>query len=547
MTVRQLAATARRGLLSGRSLFGAVGFNSTSTATAQPSTAAATVSAPPAASLIRLTNASIYRLGQTEAPLFQDLTWHLGTNETWAIIGPVGSGRSTLFTALQGKLRVLPAASLKYDFIRRLEAKGDGRDLWPSQLIKVVSFETTASTAAYMQERYHSYRDEDDLTLRQWIKTRDTDATDSGIENAAQKLGLAHLLDGSLMNLSNGQSRRARILEALLAKPEILLLDEPFMGLDPDQRRTVSKVLRDLAETGETKVILSLRAMDRVPSWVTHTLQLSGRGKIEHIGPVEDMPTLAPEVVEEQVTINPSKLASSTPTPRPAPFAIPPVELKNVTVTHRSIQILKNISWTIHAGSRWALLGSNGSGKTTLLALILGDHPQCYSQDISMFGRRRGTGETLWSVQREIGHVSPEVHNHFPRGMRVLEAVFGGWYENRYVAKSSVTPEQKDDARALLEESGLHGLEDKEFRDLSTGEQRLVLICRALITRPKLLILDEPFQGMDEGMVEMCKKWLDEKLDEEQALVFVTHVQEEVPGCIDRILRLDKGEVVEMK
>jgi molybdate transport system ATP-binding protein len=222
----------------------------------------------------------------------------------------------------------------------------------------------------------------------------------------------------------------------------------------------------------------------------------------------------------------------------------PVIELHHVTVTYDNHPILDDISWTVRAGERWAVVGPNGSGKTTLLSLVCGDHPQAYSNDVRLFGQRRGTGESIWDVKRRIGLVSPELHLYFTEPLTATETAATGFFD--VLARRRTTPDQDATLRELLAEFGIAALAERPFARLSTGEQRLVLLVRALVKRPPLLILDEPFQGLDEQVIERTRDWLDEKLWPEQTLVFVSHYEEEIPRTVGRRLRLDGGRVVEV-
>jgi molybdate transport system ATP-binding protein len=218
------------------------------------------------------------------------------------------------------------------------------------------------------------------------------------------------------------------------------------------------------------------------------------------------------------------------------------IELRNVTVSHGGRTILRDVNWTVRAGERWAVLGPNGSGKTTLLSLLCGDHPQAYSNEVYLFGRRRGTGESIWDVKRNVGLVSPEFHLYFSEPLTASRAAATGFFDT--LTDRRTTPDQDAAAAGLFAAFGLTPLADRPFRQLSTGEQRLVLLARALVKRPPLLILDEPFQGLDDDTVELVRGWLDRELRADQTLLFVSHLPGEIPACVTRTLRLDAGAVV---
>jgi molybdate transport system ATP-binding protein len=222
----------------------------------------------------------------------------------------------------------------------------------------------------------------------------------------------------------------------------------------------------------------------------------------------------------------------------------PIVELHNVTVSHGGRSILRDVTWTVRAGERWAAVGPNGSGKTTLLSLLCGDHPQAYSNDVRLFGRRRGTGESVWDVKRQVGLVSPEFHLYFTEPLTADRAAATGFFDA--VVGHPTTPAQDAAVRGLFEAFGIAHLAGRPFRQLSTGEQRLVLLVRALVKRPPLLILDEPFQGLDADTMQRVRDWLDAHLGADQTLLFVSHHEDEIPPSVTRRLRLSEGNVVEV-
>ena len=220
------------------------------------------------------------------------------------------------------------------------------------------------------------------------------------------------------------------------------------------------------------------------------------------------------------------------------------IALRDVTVAYGGRPVLDRVSWTVCRGERWALVGPNGSGKTTLLSLVCGDHPQAYGTDVSVFGQRRGTGESIWDVKRRIGLVSPELHLYFTHPMTAHAAAATGFFD--VVTPRPTTADQDAAVGRLFAEFELSDVAGRPFGRLSTGQQRLVLLVRALVKNPELLILDEPFQGLDRPAVEHAKAWLDAHLGADQTLVFVSHHPNEIPASVTRFLRLDGGRVAEV-
>ena len=200
------------------------------------------------------------------------------------------------------------------------------------------------------------------------------------------------------------------------------------------------------------------------------------------------------------------------------------------------------MTWTVRRGERWHLAGPNGAGKSTLLSVVVGDHPQAYSNDVRLFGRRRGTGDTVWEVKRRIGFVSPEFYLTFGEPLTARRAAATGFTDT--LVSPRTTPSQDAAVADLFAAFGLTGVAEVPFARLPGGAQRLVLLARALVKRPDLLVLDEPFQGLDADGLSRVRGWLAAHLRPEQALVLVTHHADELPAGLTHTLRLDGGRVV---
>ena len=481
--------------------------------------------------LICFDSATLFRLDGSVA--LRDFSWQIQEGHTWAIIGPTGSGKTSLTESLRGRHR-LESGSLTWPLIDRLRATGRAIG-WPTEVIQVLSFKEESRLFSYgkhyYQQRYNFIEAEEDLTLCAFLRTG-VSASEESIQLASAQLGLDDLMPLSFIKLSNGQTRRARIAKIMLSRPELLILDEPFMGLDVAGRTEVAQILGDMIRRG-TRILLITRP-DAIPEWVTHVLELGITGSVKACTRSE---------ILEQSSID---TAASKPTATLAKpdETVPIVELRNVHVAYDGKPILQNISWTVRTGERWALLGPNGSGKTTLLSLLCGDHPQAYRNEIRLFGQLRGTGESIWDIKRRIGFVSPEMHLYFSEPLSVARTIATGFHD--VLAYRPITSEQQSAIRKMLEAFGIAELADRYFARLSTGQQRLVLFLRALVKEPPLLILDEPFQGMDSATIAMARDWLDKRLCPDQTLLFVSHYEEEIPRTVKRRLRLIGGRTAEL-
>jgi len=425
-------------------------------------------------------------------PIVRDFTWAGAAGDSWAIVGPTGSGKTTLLEALAGRHRVvrgersIPEASSYVGF------REDSRLFSPSNF--------------YYQQRFEFNEPDDCPTAREFLGLAPPELV--------EQFHLAGLLDLKLLKLSNGQQRRLRIAKGLLKKPALLLLDDPFSGLDTATRAELDGHLRKLGDSGVT-VVLTCRA-DAVPDWVGQTLVL-GDG-----GPATGGTTILTATGGARIL--------------PGDAII---EMANVTVRHGGRAILHTIDWRVNRGERWAVLGPNGSGKTTLLSLLCGDHPQAFGNDIRLFGQRRGSGETIWELKARIGLVSPEMHQYFPRMLSAREAVASGFCDR--FAPEKLTVEQAARVEVLLNRFQLIAASSHRWWQLSTGTQRLLLFLRAIVKRPELLIFDEPFQGMDSITIRRIHDWLATDLTTEQTLLLVVHDAAELPPGMTDTLRLSEG------
>jgi molybdate transport system ATP-binding protein len=491
--------------------------------------------------VFELARATVLRDGQA---VLSDFSWAVCEGEAWAVVGPTGSGKTTLAEVLLGR-HPLNGGALGWPLFDRLRATGRHVD-YPSQVVAHVTFKEDSRLFSYAG-RYYQQRFEfadsgsaSPLALTDFLNL----GTDAERAAVCERFGLHELLNQPFVTLSNGQTRRARLARALLAKPEVLVLDDPFMGLDTSARTNLAELLGVLIRDGK-RVVLICRE-DAVPAWVTHVLQVGKtegergsqeRGREDRVGERGSGGQGARGASAGAL----SPLAPRPPSPTLSEAA-PIIHLTDVTVTHAGHTILDRVSWSVRAGERWAVLGPNGSGKTTLLSLLCGDHPQAYANDVRLFGRRRGTGETIWDVKRNVGLLSPEFHLYFGEPLSAERTAATGFFDT--LTDRPTTPEQDDRVRELFAALGIAQLVGRKFKCLSTGEQRLVLLARALVKRPPLVILDEPFQGMDARATARCRAYLDRELTAGQTLLFVTHEPDELPRSVSKTLRLERGRVV---
>ncbi|KAJ7073159.1 P-loop containing nucleoside triphosphate hydrolase protein [Mycena amicta] len=517
--------------------------------------------------ILSLPKADIYRFGDATnlaTPVLRTtVPWSIQSNESWAVVGSGSGDKSLIFDMLTGHLRIHPPPGQLYPFLA-----GDD----PYKHISLVSFANrrTASGAFYdFSARYGAVRDEERYTLRETMfpetirdlkartrvvldEQRNRNRADEALfEDLVGKMGLRELMDLPRVVLSNGQTRRARILKALLGKPRLLLLDEPLTGLDVSNRATVLSILHALHEANRPHVILGLRTQDSVPEWVTHLALVDDDGVIR-VGTKHDMLPYKEQMAKSRA----ESAAMPVRSRRTPPPGEPVVEMRDVNVTYGPRRVLKNINWTIRKGERYHLRGTNGSGKTTLLALLTGDHPQSYTQSsgLTLFGTPRQKLATP-TLHSKIGVLTPELFDAFPRrapGMSVWEVIatgFDGGYISRGEQGVGITArdgggelgkeewewrvgrvwEVLDALSSSSSPDTTKSFSQQKFHTLPIPAQRLVLLMRALVGQHPLLLLDEVWSGMDARMVRDVHAYLRNATGQEQAVVVVTHVEEEVP------------------
>lgn len=481
--------------------------------------------------LVVMTDATFVRPGGVVS--LRGVNWAVRGGEVWAVTGPTGSGKTTLVEAVLGLHRVA-SGRVEWPILDRVREAGRPAE-WPGDVIRRVSFREDSRLFSYRGHYYQQrfeFGDEPDVPTVRHFLAAGTGATPAEIETTAARLGVAGLLDLSLMKLSNGQTRRARLARALLAKPELLILDDPFVGLDVAGRADLVELLGGLVREGQ-HLILVCRP-DQMPEWVTNIFDLSPEGWASGVrGTTSKIPP--------SLNYRPSTLLHTSDPSPPRAEVTDYVSLRHVTVRHGGRTILDDVSWTVRPGERWLLLGPNGSGKTTLLSLLCGDHPQAFAEDVRLFGKRRGTGETIWDVKHNVGLISPEFHLYFTEPLSAARAVATGFSDT--LADRPTTAAQDARVRDLLTAVGILPLADRSFATLSTGEQRLVLLARALVKSPPLVILDEPFQGLDLPHIARLRDWLAASLRPDQALIFVTHDENEKPEGVTHTLRLEAGRI----
>lgn len=342
----------------------------------------------------------------------------------------------------------------------------------------------------------------------------------------ADRLGIRHLLSRPYRFLSSGEGRKVLLAQALMAKPELLVLDEPFDGLDSQAQTDLKQILNELHEAGQTLVLIVNR-LEEIPS---HAQQvgLLNQANLIMLGEAKQL-TSHPELASWLAMSTQAKADWPAPAQTPAEPEWPLVRLRKLRIQYDDHLIIRDLDWEIQPGQHWQLVGPNGAGKSTLLSVITGDHPQGYANDVTLFGRQRGSGESIWDIKKHIGYVSPALHLDYRVRTTALNVILSGYFDSIGLYETAGDQLVRL-AQQWLNRLGLDTQARQPFHDLSFGQQRLLLIARALVKHPKLLILDEPLQGLDPFNRELVRHAISDLMQSGRSqILFVSHHQEDAP------------------
>ena len=459
-------------------------------------------------------------------PLTTPINLSLFEGEQWIIYGANGSGKSSLAKIISSTQR--PAAGKVYYNFGATETNS------PSQNIARITFidrhAATTTDLPYQMRWNTASADPVYFPLATDLLPDLSTLPHEFVDKLFSAKELEKIKKKAIISLSSGEYRRFQLLRILSRRPKILIADNPFIGLDHDGCQQVSSLITMAMETLHITILMITSRLNILPNGFTHIVTIEKNN-------VTKTPLDKHSLPKPISTCN-LKNIKSTHSPTQNPVV---AEGHNITIKYNTQTLLQNFNFTIRRGQHWALTGPNGSGKSTLLSLICADNPQSYACNISLFGKKRGSGESIWEIKKHIGFVSPEMHRHTNTRQTASDIIARGIYDSQGKYKKP-TPEAIKQALTLLEKFNIHTKSEIPFGSLSSGEQRIVLLCRAFIKNPELLILDEPFHALDDNNISIAKKMISQYCaNPNNTLIMVSHNTEEFPPERDHIITLSKN------
>ena len=474
--------------------------------------------------VVHITNLTLHYAGQ---PVLCGLSWSIYPGEQWVIGGKSGSGKSSLAKAIVQQVPAVGEISFAFNTALDLPAQAYYLSNW----YQFANLEGERNF--YYQQRYNKQQKNDTHTVYADLMRfgEKNKLAFSDVEPILAALGFDNCRETQLIALSSGEHKKLQLVQALWLRPQVLILDEPYTGLDRQSRINLNVMLDELAAAGCTLILISND--QQLPTSINRYAQIVD-GQLQAVDGTHAF--LQDE--QRKAKVFPYFLQKA---PNVDGESI--VDLRNVSVRYDEKLVLKEVSWSVKAGEKWLLQGPNGSGKSTLLSLLNGDHPQAYANDIWLFGKKRGSGESIWDIKEKIGIISPELHWYFDKNATVWHAIASGFYDS-IGWFLNVKYEEKRQIEQLLDFFDLLADKDKLLHTLPLGKQRLALLARTIIKNPPLLILDEPCQGLDRAQTAHFNAVVDELSAFGKTLIYVGHYEAQLPNSLDRRLVLEQGEVI---
>ncbi len=497
------------------------------------------------------------RIEDSKRVSIEEFDFEMKENEAWLVIGPNGGGKAEFIKALSGEKRIVMNGS---DSVYENDFVGSVETVSLEVAAKLIEQERELDETEYMD------RLDEGRTGRRFICEvlggPDAKHRHVPLPPIASKLealpeiklcGIEKILDRGLRLMSTGEIRRTLLARALLSKKRLLILSDPFAGLDVKSRSILLEFFQTIAGkmNSSPKIILSMERYFEIPQTITNVVEFAG-GKVSFSGTKAEYERVLEERRKEKEKVRDSEksafLSELNEISESTKFLQNEkvdgketlIQMNDVNVGWGDKRVLRHFDWTVMPGEHWLIQGPNGSGKTTLLELITGDNKQVFCNDVWLFGNKRGSGESIWDIKKNLGIVSYRLHVEYRMVAGTdLEGVIISGFRDSIGLYEQRTDVEVAAARKWLKLAGFEGRESESFGNLSYGEQRAILIIRAAVKSPKIMILDEPCHGLDESYRQKILDLL-EKVAETgtTTLLHVTHDVSEVLPCEKHILQL---------
>ncbi|SDD21968.1 ATP-binding cassette domain-containing protein [Niabella drilacis] len=445
--------------------------------------------------------------------------------EGWVIRGESGSGKTTLGRTIAGSVRHSGDVTIHFNTQSPLPAT----TLFVESWYRFTNLEGDRNF--YYQQRYNHQQRRDTVTIARELELfgKEHALNNVRLQELIATLDYTRVLDEQLFEISSGEHKKLQLIKALWLHPQLLIIDQPYTGLDVKSRGRLNELLNAYTGNGGTLILISNDT--ELPACVNRFAMLKdGRLSTDETAFRFEEKVLKPlpHFLKEPPQYTTQTL----------------IHMKDIHVRYDDKQVLSNIQWQVNAGDRWLLQGHNGSGKSTLLSLITGDHPQAYANDIKLFGVQRGGGESIWDIKRRIGLISPELHWYFDANATVLQSLASGFFDSNGLYRQ-LRYMQKQQLDELLKFLDLYDVKNELLTTLPLGKQRLALLGRTIIKNPQLLVLDEPCQGLDQQQTQYFNKLVDEISRNGVTIIYVGHFETQLPACITHKLVLENGRSIE--
>lgn len=458
--------------------------------------------------------------------VLKELDWQILKGENWLLGGKSGSGKTSLVKAIAGLEKSTGTIQINLDSSSPLAKQVHFVSSW----FHFTNLEGDRNF--YYQQRYNKHQRNDTLTvyaeLLHYAKEQGLDI--NKVEPYLKLFGFSNFRDTQLIELSSGENKKLQLIKALWLKPQLLIIDQPYTGLDAASRRKLNQAFDDLTNQGVQLILISNDK--EIPNCINKFAEIRN-GQLTVVNS------------QEEISKEESRIKKSLPyflQEAPTISSDIMVSMKGINVKYGGKQVLHDITWEVRAGDKWLLQGPNGSGKSTLLSLINGDHPQAYTSDLFLFGKKRGSGESIWEIKERLGIISPELHWYFDNTAKVWQSIASGFYDSIGLFRDLTHDKQKK-VDEVLEFFDLMDYKNHLLNTLPLGKQRLALLARTIIKNPELLILDEPCQGLDAVQTQHFNDVIDELCSYGKTLIYVGHFETQLPNCIENRIILENGRV----